>query len=58
MAGESIAPVNIGGPPFAELHGALAAVGLGSSYAAAADDVALDGPIRQFMAEAFAGTGG
>jgi len=54
----SFAAVNAGGPPFAELDGALVAAGLAPSYAAAADDAAFDEPIRQSMAEAFAAAGG
>ena len=50
--------VNAGGPPFAELDGALVAAGLAPSYGAAADEVAGDEPIRQSMAEAFAAAGG
>jgi hypothetical protein len=50
--------VNAGGPPFAELDGALVAAGLAPSYGAAADEVAWDEPIRQSMAEAFAAAGG
>lgn len=52
------AAVNAGGPPFADLEGALAAAGLAPSHAAAADDGAFDEPIRQSMAEAFAAAGG
>jgi hypothetical protein len=52
------AAVNAGGPPFAELEGALVAAGLAPSYATAADDAALDELIRQSMAEAFAAAGG
>jgi hypothetical protein len=54
----TFAAVNVGGPPFAELEGALLAAELAPSYAAAADDGALDEPIRQSMAEAFAAAGG
>jgi 2-hydroxychromene-2-carboxylate isomerase len=54
----TFAAVNTGGPPFAELGGALVAAGLAPSHAAAADDVELDEPIRQSMAEAFAAAGG
>ena len=54
----TFAAVNAGGPPFAELDGALLAAGLAPSYGAAADDVAWDEPIRQSMAEAFAAASG
>jgi 2-hydroxychromene-2-carboxylate isomerase len=54
----TFAAVNAGGPPFAELDGTLVAAGLAPAYAAAADDVAWDEPIRQSMAEAFAAAGG
>jgi hypothetical protein len=54
----TFAAVNAGGPPFADLDGALEAAGLAPSYGAAADDVAWDEPIRQSMAEAFAAAGG
>ena len=54
----TFAAVNAGGPPFAELEGALVAAGLAPSYAVAADDAAFDEPIRQSMAEAFAAAGG
>jgi predicted DsbA family dithiol-disulfide isomerase len=54
----TFAAVNAGGPPFAELDGALVAAGLASTYAGAADDAAWDEPIRQSMAEAFAAAGG
>jgi hypothetical protein len=54
----TFAAVNAGGPPFAELEGALLAAELAPSYAAAADDGALDEPIRQSMAEVFAAAGG
>ena len=50
----TFAAVNAGGPPFAGLEGALLAAGLAPAYAAAADDVALDEPIRQSMAVPFA----
>jgi hypothetical protein len=54
----TFAAVNAGGPPFADLDGALLAAGLAPSYGAAADDGAWDEPIRQSMAEAFAAAGG
>jgi hypothetical protein len=54
----TFAAVNAGGPPFADLEGALLAAGLAPSYAVAADDAAWDEPIRQSMAEAFAAAGG
>ena len=53
----SLAANNAGGPPFQDLEGALAAAGLASTYAAAADDPAWDEPIRRSMAEAFAVVG-
>jgi DSBA-like thioredoxin domain len=54
---QSLAASNAGGPPFQDLQGALAAAGLAPTYAAAADDAALDEPIRRSMAEAFAAVG-
>jgi hypothetical protein len=54
----TFAAVNAGGPPFAELEGALLAAGLAPSYAVAADDAAWDEPIRRSMTEAFAAAGG
>jgi len=52
-----VADFNAGRPPFQDLEGALAAAGLPSTYAAAADDAAWDEPIRRSMAEAFAVVG-
>jgi hypothetical protein len=57
----TFAAVNAGGPPFAELDGALLAAGLAPSYATAADNADnadFDEPIRQSMAEACAAAGG
>jgi hypothetical protein len=54
---QGIAAYNAGRPPFQELEGTLAAAGLASTYAAAADDAAWDEPIRQSMAEASAVVG-
>jgi hypothetical protein len=54
----TVAAVNAGSSPFADLDGALEAAGLAPSYATAADNVAWDEPIRQSMAEAFAAAGG
>jgi 2-hydroxychromene-2-carboxylate isomerase len=52
------AAVSAGGPPFADLDGALVAAGLTPAYGTAADDAAWDDPIRKSMAEAFAAAGG
>jgi hypothetical protein len=52
-----VAAYNAGRPPFQDLEGALAAAGLASSYAAAADEAAWDEEIRRSMAEAFAVVG-
>jgi 2-hydroxychromene-2-carboxylate isomerase len=52
-----VADYQAGRPPFQDLTGALAAAGLPSTYAAAADDAAWDEPIRQSMAEASAVVG-
>jgi len=52
-----VADYQAGRPPFQDLAGALAAAGLPSTYAAAADDPAWDKQIHQSMAEAFAVVG-
>ena len=52
-----VADYQAGRPPFQDLESALAAAGLPSTYAAAADDAAWDEPIRQSMAEASAVVG-
>ena len=52
-----VADYQAGRPPFQDLGGALAAAGLPSTYAAAADDPAWDKQIHQSMAEAFAVVG-
>ena len=54
---QGMAAYHAGRPPFQELEGALEAAGLASRYAAAADQVAWDEPIRQSMAEAAAVVG-
>ena len=52
-----VADYQAGRSPFQGLAGALAAAGLPSTYAAAADDAAWDEPIRRSMTEAFAVVG-
>jgi hypothetical protein len=52
VVAQGMAAYNAGRPPFQELEGALAAAGVASTYAGAADQVAWDEPIRQAMAEA------
>jgi hypothetical protein len=54
---QGMAAYNAGRPPFQDLEGALAAGGLASAYAAAADEAARDKEIRRSMAEAFAVVG-
>jgi hypothetical protein len=54
---QGMAGYTAGRPPFQDLEGALAAAGVASTYAAAADDAAWDEPIRQSMAEASAVVG-
>jgi hypothetical protein len=54
---QAMAAYNAGRPPFQDLEGALEAAGLATAYAAAADEAARDGPIRQSMAEASAVVG-
>ena len=54
---QGMAAYNAGRPPFQELEGALAAAGVASTSAAAADQAARDEPIRQAMAEASAVVG-
>jgi hypothetical protein len=54
---QGIAAYNAGRPPFLELEGALAAAGVASRYAAAADEAARDEEIRRFMDEASAVVG-
>jgi hypothetical protein len=57
VVASGIADYHAGRPPFQDLAGALAAAGLPSTYAAAADDAAWDQQIRRSMAEAFAVVG-
>jgi hypothetical protein len=52
-----VADYNAGRPPFQDLEGALAAAGLASAYAAAADEAARDKEIRRSMIEASAAVG-
>jgi hypothetical protein len=54
---QGMAAYNAGRPPFQDLEGALAAAGLASAYAMAADQAARDKEIRRSMAEAFAVVG-
>ena len=54
---QGMAAYNAGRPPFQELEGALAAAGVASTSAAAADQAAWDEPIRRAMAEASAVVG-
>jgi hypothetical protein len=52
-----VADYNAGRPPFQDLEGALAAAGLASAYAAAADEATRDKEIRRSMIEASAAVG-